>query len=51
MSIFIASMFWMVSRRLSPLLTELVEALKLRGLADSLFSASSKEIRVRVLFS
>jgi hypothetical protein len=51
MSIFMASILRIVSRSDSPFFTELVEAEKLMGLAESRFSASSKEMRVRVLLS
>ena len=50
-STFIASMFSAVSRRLSPLTTEDVAFEKLSVSALSLFSASSKLIRVLVLGS
>ncbi len=48
MSIFIAAMLRMVSLRVSPFLTELEEVVKLTESAERRFSASSKEMRVRV---
>ena len=48
MSTFIALMVWIVSARLSPLTTLEVEPPMLRESAESRFSASSKEERVRV---
>src|SRR5699024_2828973 len=50
-STFIANIFFTVSIKVSPLLTEEEEAEKLIVSADSLFSASSKESLVRVEFS
>ena len=50
-SIFIDSMLWTVSSSVSPLEMELPEEVKLIRSALSRFSASSKEMRVRVLFS
>src|SRR3989339_57146 len=51
MSIFIASMFLMVSLSVSPFLTLDPAEEKLTVSPESLFSASSKLMRVRVLFS
>ena len=51
MSTFIASILRIVSLKVSPLLTLLVEDEKLTASADNLFSASSNEILVRVEFS
>ena len=48
MSTFMASMVWMVSARLSPFTTEEVEPPMEMLSAESLFSASSKELLVRV---
>ena len=50
-STFIDRMLFTVSIRVSPFLTEDWEAEKLMISAESLFSASSKDKRVRVLFS
>ena len=47
-STFMASIVWMVSAKLSPLTTEEVEPPILRESAERRFSASSKELRVRV---
>jgi len=46
-----ASMLFTVSNNVSPFLTELFEAEKFTTSADNLFSANSKERRVRVEFS
>ena len=51
MSTFMARMLFTVSMSVSPFLVLLLELLKLRMSALSRFSASSKLIRVRVLFS
>lgn len=51
MSTFIDRMLLTVSIRVSPLVTEDTEAEKLTTSAERRFSASSKEVRVRVLFS
>ena len=50
-STFIDNMLLTVSIRVSPFLTELLEALKLTMSAESRFSANSKDKRVRVEFS
>jgi hypothetical protein len=51
MSTFMAKMLLTVSKSVSPFLTELPEAEKLMVSAESLFSANSKDKRVRVEFS
>ena len=51
MSTFIARMLLTVSNKVSPFFTEEPEAEKLMVSADNLFSASSKDNRVRVEFS
>src|SRR5690625_3044313 len=50
-STFMAKILLTVSTRVSPFFTEEVEALKLTTSAESLFSANSKDILVRVEFS